>query len=180
MDMNWTLKIAIVAVVFAAMIGMVVAQGVGAPSGPKRSPAGLPIEVIKVNGESFDTEVAATDVSRTKGLGGRASIGKNEAMIFVFKESDLQRFWMKDCLMDIDIVYLDRTGRITAAHTMKREPPRAAGETQAAYEARLPFYNSDKEALYALEFAAGTNDRLGLKAGQTITLDHGKLRGYLR
>lgn len=178
--MKWTFKLAIVIAVVASMIGMVVAQGVGRPSGPKRSPAGLPVETIKVNGESFETEIAATEVARAKGLGGRSTIGKGEAMLFVFKQSDVQRFWMKDCQMDIDIAFLDRTGQITAVHEMKNEPAKSPAESQAAYEARLKFYSSDKDALYAMEFAPGTITRLGLKPGQTIALDHGKLKGLLR
>jgi len=178
--MNWMIKLALVAAVVAAMVGMMVAQGAGGPPKPKRSPAGMAIETIKVNGESFETEIAATEVTRTKGLGDRASIGKNEAMLFVFRVSDVQRFWMKGCLMDVDIAYLDRTGVITAVHEMKMEPPPGPNETTADYEGRLKFYGSDQDALYAMEFAPGTITRLGLKAGQTIPLDHGKLRGYLR
>ncbi|MBX3355023.1 MAG: DUF192 domain-containing protein [Phycisphaeraceae bacterium] len=180
--MNWTHKLAILIAVVAVMIGMVVAQGSGgsASTAPKRSPAGLPIETIRVNGEAFETEIAADDASRAKGLGGRTSIGAQEAMLFVFRQSDIQRFWMKDCLMDVDIVFLDRTGRITATHEMKQEPAKQPGESDAQYQARLPFYSSDKEALYAMEFKAGTIQRLGLKPGQTITLDHGKMRAYLR
>lgn len=150
------------------------------PSTPKKSAAGLPVESIKINGESFETEIAATLATRAKGLGGRDTIGRNEAMAFVFKESAPQRFWMIDCSMDIDIVFLDRTGKILAAHEMKKEPPRGPNETQAEYEARLPYYNSNGDALYALEFAPGTLTRLGLKAGQTIPLDHGKLKTYVR
>lgn len=179
--MNWTHKVAIVIAVTAAMIGMVVAQGGGrSSSAPKRSPAGLPVETIKVAGENFETEIAATDAARARGLGGRDAIARSEAMIFVFKESAVQRFWMKDCSIDVDVVFLDRTGKITAAHEMKKEPPRGPNETQAEYEARLKFYGSDRDALYGLEFAPGTITRLGLKVGQTIPLDHGKLRGYLR
>lgn len=178
--MNWTIRLVVVGIALAVLIGMVVAQGVGTPSGPKMSPAGMPIEKIKINGESFDAEVAATDATRIKGLGGRTSIGKNEAMLFVFKVSDVQRFWMKDCLMDIDVIYVDREGKITAVHEMKKEAPRGPNESLADYEARLKHYSSEKNALYAIEFAPGTISRLGLKPGQTITLDRLKLNGYAR
>lgn len=178
--MNWTIRLLVVGLALAVLIGMVVAQGVGASSGPKLSPAGLPIETIKLNGESFEAEVAATEAARLKGMGGRTSIGRNEAMIFVFKVSDVQRFWMKDCVMDIDVIYLDREGKITAVHEMKKEPPRGPNESVADYEARLKHYSSEANALYAIEFAPGTISRLGLKPGQTITLDRLKLNGYAR
>ncbi len=175
----WPFKVGIAVAVVAAMIGMVVAQGTMGPKGPKRSPAGLPVETIRVSGESFETEVAADAASRMKGLGGRTTIGKNEAMIFVFPVSGPLGFWMKGCLMDIDIAFLDRAGVVTAVHAMKAEPPRGADESEQAYEARLQRYLSEKDALYAYEFAPGTIERLGIKPGQTIQLDHGKLRSYL-
>lgn len=178
--MNWTVKLLIAAAILAAMIGMMLIQTQSEPKGPRRSPAGLPIETIKVAGESFETEIAADAPSRTKGLGGRTSIGRNEAMLFVFPVSANLVFWMKDCLMDIDIAFLDRTGKVTAVHTMKKEPPRRADETEEQYEARLVRYGAGGDALYAFEFASGTLERLGVKPGQTIQLDHGKLRAYLR
>jgi len=178
--MKWPLKLVIALAIVAAMIGMVVAQGHSEPKGPKRSPAGLPIETIKVAGESFETEIAADAASRQKGLGGRTSIGRNEAMLFVFPVSAPLSFWMVDCVMDIDIAFLDRTGKVTAVHEMKKEPPRGANETKEQYEARLVRYGAGQDALYAYEFAPGTLKRLGIQSGQTIQLDHGRLRGYLR
>lgn len=176
----WFFKVAIAVGVIAVMIGIVVAQGIAGPKGPKRSPAGLPIETIKVVGESFETEIAADNASRMKGLGGRTTIGRNEAMLFVFPVSGPLGFWMKDCVMDIDIAFLDRNGVITATHTMKREAPRGAAESEEQYESRLQRYHSDADAMYGFEFLPGTVERLGLKPGQTIRLDHGRMRGYLR
>lgn len=176
-----TTKLLLVGVAVAALVGLLVAQEAAASrGGPKRGPSGLPVEVIKVNGESFDAEVAADARSRTRGLGGRATIGPHEAMIFVHPVSDVLNFWMKDCLTDMDIAFLDRNGKVTAVHTMKKEPPRGADEAMAQYEARLPRYSSELDAIYAFEFAPGTLARLGVKPGQTLPLDHGKLRGYLR
>ncbi|MBM4113398.1 MAG: DUF192 domain-containing protein [Phycisphaerae bacterium] len=178
--MPWPFKVAIAVGVIAVMIGMVVAQGKEGVKGPKRSAAGLPLETIKVVGESFETEIAADTPSRSKGLGGRTEIGRNEAMLFVFPVTQPLGFWMKDCDMDIDLAFMDRNGVITAVHSMKHEDPKGKDETQEQYEARLKRYDSGKDAIYAMEFQPGTLERLGLKEGQTITLDHGRMRAYLR
>lgn len=176
----WPFKVAIAVGVIAVMVGIVVAQGNAGPKGPRRSPAGLPIESIRVGGEVFETEIAADMASRTKGLGGRPSMGRNEAMLFVFPVSGPLGFWMKDCSMDLDIAFMDRNGTVTAVHTMLKEAPRAADESEQAYEARLKRYASEKDALYAFEFVPGTLERLGIRPGQTIQIDHGRMRSHLR
>jgi uncharacterized membrane protein (UPF0127 family) len=100
-------------------------------------------------------------------------------MIFVFGVTQPLSFWMYDCLTDIDIAYLDRTGKVISVATMKAEAPRAKDESEAAYRARLKHYPSADEGLYAVELPAGDFAKLGVKPGDTISLDHAKLKAYL-
>jgi uncharacterized membrane protein (UPF0127 family) len=84
------------------------------------------------------------------------------------------------CLTDMDIAYVDRAGKFVSIDTMKAEPVKAAGETEEAYRARLKHYPAAAEGLYAIELPPGDFTKLGVKAGDTITLDHAKLKSYLR
>ena len=177
------IKWLLVAVVGAGAAGMVVMQGTGGPASAPRqrvSPNGLPIEVIELGGKPHELEVAATLKAVEKGLSRRATVPEGTGMIFVFPESRILSFWMIDCLTDIDVAYLDRTGKVVNTFTMKAEPPQAAGESREAYMARLKRYPSTEDALFAIEVRAGALEKLGVKPGTQLKLDYAKLRSHLR
>ncbi len=97
-------------------------------------------------------------------------------MLFVYRNSLRRSFWMKNCLVDIDLVFLDRRGRIVALHKMKVEPPRRKSESEGAYHRRLKSYPSRRRSQFAIELKAGSIDHLKLKRGKTIGLDFKKLK----
>ncbi len=101
-------------------------------------------------------------------------------MLFIFPKPRVQSFWMKDCLIDIDIIYLDPQGRVTATHRMKAEPPRRENETVQAYERRLPGYTSVYPALFAIELEAGTLEQLNIGVDTKIPLDLARLKRLAR
>jgi uncharacterized protein len=148
------------------------------------SPAAKPkqIEKLKIANEEFEFEVAADDASREKGLMNRRAeeLEPHLGMIFIHPDVALRSFWMKNCLMDIDIAFLDAAGEITAIHRMKAEPPKKPRESQAGYEARLKKYSSRKPAQFALEFKPGTLDRLKLKPGQKLDGEWERLKKLAR
>ena len=129
-----------------------------------------PTEQISIKGQPFELEVASTTAAIQKGLGARELIPENGGMLFVFPDAQPRRFFMKDCLVDIDILFLDPLGRITAIHTMAIEPLRGPEESQAAYEQRLKRYPSIFPAQYAIELKAGRIAQLGLSQGDKIDI----------
>lgn len=138
-----------------------------------------PTQQITIKGQPFVLDVASTDAAIQKGLGGRESIPENGGMIFVFPDAQQRRFYMKDCLVDIDILFLDPLGRITAIHTMTTEPLRAPEETQVLYEQRLARYPSTFPAQYAIELKAGRIAQLGLKQGDKLDIPSDCLKARL-
>ncbi len=145
-----------------------------------KSPAGLPMLPIEVKGSKFIMELALDEATRQRGLGGRRSLASDRGMLFVHKTPEIQSFWMKDCFIDIDIVYVDAQGKVTATYRMKKEPPRKPGESIVDYQRRLPGYSSRRSAVLALEFAPGTLDRLDIRMGEPLGLDMAKLRSMVR
>ncbi len=101
-------------------------------------------------------------------------------MIFVHPSDKMRSYWMKDCMFDIDLIYLDKSGTVVAVHEMKREPPRQPGENTRRYTDRLRKHMSEKPARYALEFPPGTIKRLEFKTGEVIALPHRRLREMAR
>lgn len=135
---------------------------------------------LTIGDRTFSLEIADEMASRTRGMMGRTSIPENEGMVFVFPDVDLRSFWMKNCLTDMDIMYLDPFGRITAWHEMTVEPPRGDDESEFAYELRLPGYPSVLPAQFAIEFAPGTIRSLGLGVGDRVDLDLEDLKARAR
>lgn len=140
----------------------------------------LPPEPVVIAGQTFKLEVAADPPARARGLMGRPEIAEHGGMLFVFPQEGYRSFWMKDCIIDIDIAFLDRRGRIVSVHHMKAEPPKRAVETETQYHARLPGYPSRRPAQFAIELRSGSLDRLKLEPGQVIALDLPKLRKLAR
>ncbi len=137
-------------------------------------------ERVMLAGRAFTLEVAADEPSRTRGLGGRESIPDDGGLLFIFPDAAVRSFWMRDCLVDIDIMYLDPHGRITAIHRMTAEPPRRNEETEAAYLRRLRNYASVYPAQFAIELRAGSLDALGLRVDQKVELDLTRLKAMAR
>lgn len=139
-----------------------------------------PRERVTINGHDFHLEYAADAASRARGLMGRDEIDEDGGMIFIYPRPNMLSFWMKDCLVDIDLIFLDGRGRVVDAFAMKMAPPRSADESQREYEARLRRYVSHRPAQFAIELRAGWLDRLKLTRGDEIELDLARLKKMAR
>lgn len=141
-------------------------------------------ESITIKGLEFDLELALTPAQREEGLKGRTEIPDAGGMLFVFPDDQVkvQSFWMHRCLVDMDIIYLDSRGTITAMHRMKAQPPQRSDESDAAYEARMraKSYSSVYPAQFAIELKAGTLDQLNLKVDERIELDLKRLKAMAK
>ena len=133
-------------------------------------------EQVIIAGELFHLDVASDDSTRTKGLMGRTEIASDGGMLFIFATAQVRSFWMGYCLVDIDVMFLDPYGRVTAIHTMNIEEPREETETEVAYKDRMPGYPSVYAAQFAIELRAGSIERLGVNVDDKIELDLARLK----
>ena len=60
----------------------------------------------------FQVEVANSDITRAKGLMGRTSLPKFSGMIFIYDNSQIVSFWMKNTLLPLDLLYFKSDGRL--------------------------------------------------------------------
>jgi uncharacterized membrane protein (UPF0127 family) len=132
---------------------------------------GLPRQKFTFFGEEFDCELCLDQTSRSAGMGARTEFPEGSAMIFVHPIPTLLNYWMKDCLIDMDMVMVDENGIICALHEGVREKLRTKQESLQQYEDRLRRYSSYRRAKYVLEFPSGTIARLKPKQGQKIAID---------
>ena len=133
-------------------------------------------ETVQLDGRTFRLQVSMGNDSRTLGLGGRSALEADKGMLFVFPDAARRGFWMYDCLMDIDIAFIDPLGHVTAIHTMPLEPPRGETESIIEYEARLPKYRSGFPAQYAIELQPGMFSELGITKGERLPLDMDRMK----
>ena len=116
--------------------------------------------VTTSTGEEIPVEVADTLKKRSLGLGKRASLKKDWGMLFVFEKKELHRFWMKDMLFPLDIVWLNNHRIVHIIHNAKPTNSREKPEVMT----------SPVPVNFVLEIAAGRAAKLRLKTGQRMKL----------
>ena len=129
---------------------------VGCENKPQSGLATVPMEIGK---KTFTLEVADRTDSRTYGLMRRDSMPQDHGMIFVFDREEPRGFWMKNCRIPLDIVFLDSGGKVVSVKQMK------------AYD--LSSTPSDGPAQYAIELNKGAAEAAGVTAGMTLKLPAG-------
>jgi len=115
---------------------------------------------VTINGHSWFVDVAATEEQQRVGLAGRTTMPDNAGMLFVFPEARLETFWMRGCLIDLDIAFIGEDMRVVKMHTMRAEADMAGRK----------LYHSERPARYALEVAAGGLGRAGVNIGDLVSL----------
>jgi len=143
-------------------------------------PSSSGLETVVIRAETFRLEVVADEESRRTGLMHRDSIAEHGGMLFVYPSCRIQSYWMGYCLVDIDIIFLDAVGRVTATHRMKAEEPKRQSESESQYRARLRSYWSNYPSQFAIELKSGWLDRLDVQVDDKITLDVERLKAMAR
>jgi uncharacterized membrane protein (UPF0127 family) len=110
------------------------------------------IKVYFPNGGAVTAELAVTEAQRARGLMNRTSVLPDQGMLFVFEQDGVHSFWMKNTLVALDILWLDRDHRII--HIERQVPP-CPGDP-------CPSYGLGRPARYVLELKGGQAAAFGL------------------
>lgn len=112
---------------------------------------------LHVGGRVYELEAAVTPAAKIKGLGGRARLGENKGMLFIYDQSAPNRcIWMKDMRFAIDIVWLDANKKVV--HLEHAIPP-------SSYPADFCAADASR---YIIELNAGEAKRAGIAPGNTL------------
>lgn len=117
----------------------------------------LPVRKVCFKDNCLSAEQAVTADQRERGLSGRQKLDENTGMLFVFDEVDQHCMWMKGMKFDLDIVWLDQTGKVLRI---------AEGLTPDSY----PGSYCTEHAKYVLELNSGAADKLGVRVGDSAQL----------
>jgi uncharacterized membrane protein (UPF0127 family) len=85
------------------VVGLLLAAAAPAGEAKPDKPKAPPREEIVIAGEKFKLEVAASPPSRARGLMERTEIDEHGGMLFIYRDVRRRSFWMKNCLVDIDL-----------------------------------------------------------------------------
>jgi uncharacterized protein len=113
------------------------------------------------SGHEYALEIASDEASRARGLMGRDRLEPRSGMLFVFDEDGREAFWMKNCKISLDMVWLDASFRVVFVAPDQKPCPES-GE--------CPSVGPLVPARYVLEFAAGTAAAERLAPGVAVTL----------
>lgn len=113
-----------------------------------------------LNEKKFQFELVNTAGSRTQGLSGRQEIGA-DGMLFVFFESGYHGIWMKEMEFDLDLIWIDESGKIIDLDLSLPAP-------KTANLINLPVYQPSLPASMVLEVPAGFVQKHQIQVGQCI------------
>jgi len=106
---------------------------------------------------SFKIAIADTDKKKMYGLMNLDYLPQNQGMLFIFEPSQVVNMWMKNTRISLDMIFIDADNEI-ALVASNAEP----------YS--LSLISSQKEVKKVLEINGGLANKLGIKAGQKISV----------
>ncbi len=110
----------------------------------------------------FVIEVADNYIEQKKGLMFRKNLCPDCGMLFVYKHEDNYKFWMKDTLISLDIIWMDKDFAIQ--YIVENSMP---CENE---ECRLYRPSLEIRSKYVLEVNSGISKKIGLKVGEKMVL----------
>jgi uncharacterized protein len=125
---------------------------------PRTASQVLPITATaKLAGQVFELEVAKTHQQQTMGLMFRTFLPSNRGMLFPFTPQRSVQFWMKHCILSLDMIFL-REGKVVAI----------AANSPPCKTEPCPVYGPNEPIDQVIEIRGGQTASIGLKVGATV------------
>ncbi len=112
-------------------------------------------------GQQVRAEVMARPEDMERGMMYRSSLAPDRGMLFLHSTPGKYTYWMHNCLIPLDIIWMDQDHRIQEI-SANTPPCNTAPE-------RCPQYGGNFDSWYVLEMAGGMAARYGLKPGDTLS-----------
>lgn len=119
------------------------------------------MKTITINSIKIDAEIADSPEEMEKGLMYRKSLGSDSGMLFVFPDENYRRFWMKNTLIPLDILFIAGNGTIVDIK----------GDFQPCKLDPCKGYQSKEKASYVLEVNAGFAEENKINIGDSVLIN---------
>jgi len=116
---------------------------------------------ITITGKAIQAEIADTAAKRAKGLMFRQELAEEQGMLFVFEQEQEVSFWMKNTLIPLDLIFLDKDLKIV---DIKQDFQPCKTDSCLVYSSKQP-------AKYVLEVNSGFIKANDIKIGDVIQAD---------
>jgi uncharacterized membrane protein (UPF0127 family) len=113
------------------------------------------IQKVCFNENCYAVELAETNEQRETGLMGRDHLDNDKGMLFVYGDDRVYTFWMKNTVIPLDMIWIDRDGKVV----------RIIKNAEPCGKEYCPSINPNKKARYVLEINGGEVDSRGLIEG---------------
>lgn len=119
----------------------------------------LPIAIVKADGSKvkFMVEFASTREELEVGLMNRKHLDADKGMLFDFGREVIAKMWMKDTLIPLDMLFIDRRGKVI--HIAENAEPLSLDLIEAGAPIR-----------YVLEISGGQSKANGIATGDKLKL----------
>lgn len=117
------------------------------------------VEVI-IGQQTICAEVADQPTQWARGLSGRASLTADRGMLFVFPQSAIRSFWMKEMNFPLDIIWINNNQIV---ETWSKAPVPSGNQ--------IPSYRPENLANYVLEVSAGSLEKYGWRLGDLVKIN---------
>ena len=132
---------------------------------PKVPPRQADTLVMLPDGSTVHVELAKTEAERNFGLMERTSLPNGRGMLFIHDQPGHYGYWMYDCKIGLDIIWMDQNHRIVE---MSPNTPPCKGKSNTC-----PSFGGKETSVYVLELPVGSIKAHQLAAGQTVNFNVG-------
>lgn len=118
--------------------------------------------LVKFPGKNNATvflEVAATNEAKSKGLMNKSSMPSNRGMVFVFRPARTVTFWMKDTLISLDMIFINKGNIVKIVH-------------DAVPNQTNILYPSENDVTEVIEVNGGFADAHSIKIGDFVVFEN--------
>lgn len=112
------------------------------------------------NGARIEAETKLTPEGQAQGMMFRTSLAEDKGMLFVHATEEKSPYWMFQCEIPLDIIWMDRNRRIVEI-SADTPPCRETAD-------KCPTYGGSAPSLFVLELAGGMAKKYNLKVGDTL------------
>ncbi|MDQ2871233.1 MAG: DUF192 domain-containing protein [Acidobacteriota bacterium] len=155
---------------FAALSGASGCNGAGHPAspsaaGPPASAAFAPApasgpRVEMPSGSIYRLELAKTPEDQAQGLMYRESLPEKSGMLFLFSDPGVHKFWMKNTMIPLDMIWLDPEGKVLFV----------SADTPPCKADPCANYGPDAAAASVLEIAGGMTAKEKVTVGSKLEI----------
>ena len=132
-----------------------------APPAVAPAPRPSPTAVFP-DGTALRLDLAVTPEEQERGLMFVEDLPNDRGMLFLYGTDDIRPFWMKNCKISMDFIWLAEDGTVV---DITRDAPPCPGDPCPTYQASAP-------SRYNLEVRGGLAAEHGLRAGDRVRLQN--------